>query len=96
MVGHGASAGKGFRGEERFVSFSPNDIAIIGMSCVFPGAGDARRYWQNILDKVDSVSDAPPDWEAERFFEADGHASDRTYCKRGGFLGDLSAFDPSL
>jgi acyl transferase domain-containing protein len=96
MVGHGAAARKSFRGEERFVSFSPNDIAIIGMSCVFPGAGDARRYWQNILDKVDSISDAPPDWEAERFFEADGHESDRTYCKRGGFLGDLSAFDPSL
>jgi acyl transferase domain-containing protein len=73
-----------------------NDIAIIGLSCVFPGAADARRYWQNILDKVDAVSDAPPDWEAERFFEAESHADDRTYCKRGGFLGELSAFDPSL
>jgi acyl transferase domain-containing protein len=72
------------------------DIAIIGLSCVFPGAGDARRYWQNILNKVDAVSDAPADWEAERFFEAGGHSNDRTYCKRGGFLGDLSAFDPSL
>jgi acyl transferase domain-containing protein len=73
-----------------------NDIAIIGLSCVFPGAGDARRYWQNILDKVDAVSDAPADWEAERYFEADSHSDDRTYCKRGGFLGELSAFDPSL
>ena len=73
-----------------------SDIAIIGLSCVFPGAGDARRYWQNILDKVDAVSDAPPDWEAERFFDAEARASDRTYCKRGGFLGPLAAFDPSL
>jgi len=73
-----------------------NDIAIIGLSCVFPGAGDARRYWQNILDKVDSVSDAPADWEAERFFDAGAQSDDRTYCKRGGFLGELSAFDPSL
>ncbi|HTB17292.1 MAG TPA: beta-ketoacyl synthase N-terminal-like domain-containing protein [Bryobacteraceae bacterium] len=73
-----------------------NDIAIIGLSCVFPGAGDARRYWQNILDKVDSVSDAPADWEAERFFDAGDQTDDRTYCKRGGFLGELSAFDPSL
>jgi acyl transferase domain-containing protein len=72
------------------------DIAIIGMSCVFPGAGDVRRYWQNILDKVDAVSDAPPDWEAERFFDGESGANDRTYCKRGGFLGDLAAFDPSL
>ncbi len=73
-----------------------NDIAIIGLSCVFPGAADVRRYWQNILDKVDAVSDAPADWEAERYFEADSHSDDRTYCKRGGFLGELSAFDPSL
>ena len=73
-----------------------NDIAIIGLSCVFPGAGDARRYWQNILDKVDAVSDAPADWEAERFFDAGSQSDDRTYCKRGGFLGELSAFDPSL
>jgi acyl transferase domain-containing protein len=27
---------------------SGNDIAIIGLSCVFPAVGDARRYWQNI------------------------------------------------
>jgi acyl transferase domain-containing protein len=66
------------------------------LSCVFPGAADARRYWQNILDKVDAVSDAPADWEAERFFEAESKADDRTYCKRGGFLGELSAFDPAL
>ena len=78
------------------MSVAGNDIAIIGLSCVFPGASDARRYWQNILDKVDAVSDAPPDWEAERFFEADSHSDDRTYCKRGGFLGELSAFDPAL
>jgi acyl transferase domain-containing protein len=77
-------------------SLPRSDIAIIGLSCVFPGAADARRYWQNILDKVDSVSDAPPDWEAERFFDPEARASDRTYCKRGGFLGDLAAFDPAL
>jgi acyl transferase domain-containing protein len=74
---------------------SPCDIAIIGLSGVFPGAGDARRYWQNILDKVDAVSDAPPDWEAQRYFDPESGATDRTYCKRGGFLGDLAAFDPA-
>jgi len=72
-----------------------SDIAIIGLSCVFPGAGDARQYWQNILDKVDAVSDAPPDWEADRYFDPESSATDRTYCKRGGFLGDLAAFDPA-
>jgi acyl transferase domain-containing protein len=97
VVGERSAAGQSIRRGERFMSVVPGgDIAIIGMSCVFPGAGDVRRYWQNILDKVDAVSDAPADWEAERFFDSESGANDRTYCKRGGFLGELSAFDPSL
>ena len=70
------------------------DIAIIGMACVLPGAPDVRRYWENILHKVNSISDAPPEWEAELFYEQDTKADDRTYCKRGGFLGKLAQFDP--
>jgi len=70
------------------------DIAIIGMACVLPGAPDARRYWENILHKVNSISDAPPEWEAELFYEENTKADDRTYCKRGGFLGKLAQFDP--
>src|SRR5579862_1690256 len=71
-----------------------NDIAIIGMACVLPGAPNVQRYWENILRKVNSISDAPPEWEAELFYEADTKADDRTYCKRGGFLGKLAQFDP--
>jgi acyl transferase domain-containing protein len=71
-----------------------NDIAIIGMACVLPGAPDVRQYWENILHKVNSISDAPPEWEAELFYEQDTKADDRTYCKRGGFLGKLAQFDP--
>ena len=70
------------------------DIAIIGMAGVFPAAPDVHRYWENILHKVNAISDAPPEWEAELFFEQDTKADDRTYCKRGGFLGKLAQFDP--
>jgi acyl transferase domain-containing protein len=70
------------------------DIAIIGMACVLPGAPDAARYWENILHKVNAISDAPPEWEAELFYEENTKADDRTYCKRGGFLGKLAQFDP--
>ena len=70
------------------------DIAIIGMACVLPGAPNVQRYWENILHKVNSISDAPPEWEAELFFEENTKADDRTYCKRGGFLGKLAQFDP--
>ena len=55
-----------------------NDIAIIGMACVLPGAPNIERYWDNILHKVNSISDAPPEWEAELFYEQDTKADDRT------------------
>jgi acyl transferase domain-containing protein len=70
------------------------DVAIIGMSCIFPGARDLRSYWQNIVSKVDAINDPPEDWEAELFYDPDSHENDRIYCKRGGYLGDLASFDP--
>jgi acyl transferase domain-containing protein len=35
------------------------DVAIIGMSCLFPGASDLDTYWQNIMDKHDAITDVP-------------------------------------
>ena len=70
------------------------DIAIIGMACVFPGAANMRQYWENILHKVDAISDPPPDWEAELYWDPESTETDRTYCKRGGYLGKLAEFDP--
>ena len=72
------------------------DIAIIGMSCVFPGASGLDQYWQNILSGVDCISDAPADaWDQGVLFDPASDANDRVYCKRGGFLGEKErAFNP--
>lgn len=69
-------------------------IAIVGMSCIFPGAQDLQQYWQNILGKVDSVGDAPADWCGDLVYDPESTNNDRIYTKRGGFLGDLARFDP--
>ena len=34
-------------------------IAIVGVSGLFPKAGDVRRYWQNILNRVDAIQEVP-------------------------------------
>jgi acyl transferase domain-containing protein/surfactin synthase thioesterase subunit/acyl carrier protein len=31
------------------------DVAIIGLACRFPGAGDARAFWSNLHDGVESI-----------------------------------------
>jgi acyl transferase domain-containing protein len=66
-----------------------DDIAIVGMSCVFPGAPDLETYWRNILAKVDAVGDPPDDWEGLASYAPEATDGDRIYCKRGGFLADL-------
>ncbi len=70
-------------------------VAIVGMACMFPGAPDLDAYWQNILDKVDSTTDPPPEaWDADVYYDPEFTDTDRTYCKRGGYLGSLARFDP--
>ncbi len=71
------------------------DIAITGMACLFPGAPDIETFWQNILSRVDSVTDPPPEApDSDFFYDPDSTANDRVYCKKGGYLGDLARFDP--
>ncbi len=72
---------------------SPTDIAIVGMSALFPGCKDLSTYWQNILNNVDNVHDAPDDWVSP-YFNLNSNASDRLYTRKGGFLRDLAQFDP--
>ena len=71
------------------------DIAIIGMSCLFPGAPDVDAFWHNIINKVDAVSDPPPGaWEPALYYDPGSDESDRVYCKRGGYINSIARFDP--
>ncbi|WP_066370950.1 type I polyketide synthase [Herbidospora mongoliensis] len=64
-------------------------IAIVGMSCRFPGGADSpERLWQLLADGFDGVTDFPADrgWRI----------ADATYSPRGGFLHDAPDFDAGL
>jgi acyl transferase domain-containing protein/phosphopantetheinyl transferase len=71
-----------------------HDVAVIGMAALFPKAPDLLSYWQNILDKVDAVDEAPKDWEEAFYYGGPGNTGG-TYTKAGGFLKELSHFDPA-
>jgi acyl transferase domain-containing protein len=71
------------------------DIALVGMACMVPGADTLETFWQNIVHKVDCVTHAPPDWNPDFFYDPAGSAVDRSYTTKGGFLGDLCRFSPS-
>jgi acyl transferase domain-containing protein/phosphopantetheinyl transferase (holo-ACP synthase) len=70
-------------------------VAITGMACMYPGAVDVDAYWSNILGKVDSTSEPPPEsWDPDVYYDPEFADHDRTYCQRGGYLGDLATFEP--
>ncbi|MFN7660609.1 MAG: beta-ketoacyl synthase N-terminal-like domain-containing protein, partial [Dolichospermum sp.] len=70
------------------------NIAIIGMASIFPQAKNLQEYWQNIIQKVDCITDVPPSrWHIDDYYDPDPKAQDKTYCKRGGFLPDID-FNP--
>jgi len=70
-------------------------VAIVGMSCLFPQANDLETYWENILNKVDAITEIPIDqWDWRNYYDENPLARDKIVSKWGGFLQDLK-FDPT-
>lgn len=71
------------------------DIAIVGMSALFPKAPGLRDFWKILRMGVDTIGDIPEThWSPDDYFDSDKNAPDMTYCRRGGFL-DAYPFDPT-
>jgi acyl transferase domain-containing protein/phosphopantetheinyl transferase len=69
------------------------EVAIVGMACLFPGAGDLGTFARNIKAGVDAIGDVPAGRWDPVFFDPESSAPDRFYCKRGGFVDELARFD---
>ncbi len=74
---------------------SQQDIAIVGMSALFPRARDVDAFWGNILHQVDGIREPLPEWGAETFFDPTSGDINRIYTTKGGFLNEDSRFDPA-
>ena len=65
-------------------------IAIVGLEAVMPGARDGATFWQNIKNKVYSISEVQPDrWDPALYYDADIAAPDKCYTKLGGWVRDF-------
>ncbi|MFN6513352.1 MAG: beta-ketoacyl synthase N-terminal-like domain-containing protein [Nostoc sp. CreGUA01] len=72
-----------------------NPIAIVGMASLLPQARNLREYWQNIVNKIDCITDVPSShWSVEDYYDPNPRTpEDKTYCKRGGFIPEVD-FNP--
>ena len=72
-------------------------VAIVGMSCRFPGAPDLDAFWNLLEQGIDAISEVPPDrWNASAFFDADPDAPGKAYTRWGGFLEGVDLFDATF
>ena len=69
-------------------------IAIIGMSVRVPGAHNPEEFWQLLSHGVDVISEVPPErWDIDAYYDPDPEVQDKSYCRYGGFLEDITQFD---
>ncbi|KYC40370.1 short-chain dehydrogenase [Scytonema hofmannii PCC 7110] len=72
-------------------------IAIIGMSCRFPGANDPEAYWQMLRNGVDAMTEVPSDrWDINTYYDPNPDAPEKMYVRKAGFLDRVDQFDPQF
>ena len=82
--------------------FSPESvhepIAVIGMSCRFPGADDPDAFWQLLQSGVDAVVKVPAErWDLGAFYKAGPEPQPGKMSSQwGGFVDQVDQFDASF
>ena len=70
-------------------------VAIVGMSGQFPGATDLEGFWDNLVARKDVITEIPPDrWDWKSIFGDPRREPGKTNVRWGGFIDDVSTFDP--
>ena len=74
--------------------FTPQPIAVVGLSAIMPDAPDAAAFWANISGGRYCISDVPPHrWSPDLYYDPDPHAPNKTYSRIGGWVRDFP-WDP--
>ncbi|GCE45199.1 glutamate-1-semialdehyde-2,1-aminomutase [Thermosporothrix hazakensis] len=69
-------------------------IAIIGMSCRFPGAESLTAFLQLLQNGDDAIREVPADrWNAQTFYSPEANTPGKMNTRWGGFLDQVDQFD---
>ncbi|WAC93230.1 type I polyketide synthase [Mycobacterium sp. Aquia_213] len=72
-------------------------IAIVAVSCRFPGAPDPEAFWELLSGGVDAIREVPEDrFDIDEFYDPDPETPGKTYTRFGGFLDEIDGFDPEF
>jgi acyl transferase domain-containing protein/NADPH:quinone reductase-like Zn-dependent oxidoreductase/acyl carrier protein len=76
---------------------SDEAIAIIAVSCRFPGAPNPEAFWDLLSGGVNAIREVPEDrFDIDEFYDPDPDVAGKTYTRFGGFLEGIDGFDPEF
>ncbi|OBK41726.1 polyketide synthase [Mycobacterium sp. 1245111.1] len=79
------------------VARSDEPIAIIAVSCRFPGAPNPEAFWDLLSGGVNAIREVPEDrFDIDEFYDPDPDSPGKTYTRFGGFLDGIDGFDPEF
>jgi acyl transferase domain-containing protein len=80
---------------ERLQRQAAEPIAIVGMSCRFPGGvSTPESYWRLLSGGVDAIGEIPADrWDVDALYDPNPDAPGRIATRWGGFVSGLAEFD---
>ncbi len=74
-----------------------NDIAIIGMNGLFPGAADLDTFWNNLISGKEVITEIPQDrWDWKACYGDPLLENDKTKDIWGGFIDGVGEFDANF
>ena len=73
-------------------------IAVIGMSCRFPGGGELpETFWQLLKEGRDATRELPADrWNIDELYDPTPGVRGKVYTRRGGFIDNVDKFEPGF
>lgn len=76
---------------------SSEPIAIVGIGCRFPGAGNPDEFWKLLSGGVDAISEVPKSrWDVDAFYDPEPATPEKMNTRYGGFVDRVDRFDPGF